>query len=212
VPKIKLAALVVPAAALLAILAAPATAATPTDKKIAALTKQVNALQKQVKTLSTQLAATRRELTINFGGDTCAVALLADIQLGTWSVIDQIAQATQGKTYFGQQTAVDDYKNCSFLAQPDVPRPGPQTPPGVRVVTRPLRPAPVPPSPMSRRCQLSVPMSPRKSRRDADSSLDLDPAPPYSARSLRKRTNPVRNGGPSRPARILTAQRLAKTS
>jgi hypothetical protein len=134
VPRIKLAALVVVAAAVLATLAAPATAATPTDRKIAALTKQVNALQKQVKTLSTQLAATRRELTINFGGDTCAVALLADIQVGTWGVIDQIAQATQGKTYFGQQTAVDDYKNCSFLAQPDVPRPGPQTPPTLRIL------------------------------------------------------------------------------
>ena len=121
-------------AALVAALAAPAGAATPTDRKIAALTKQVNALQKQVKSLSTQLTATRRELTINFGGDTCAVALLADIQMGTWSVIDQIAQATQGKTYFGQQPAVDDYKNCSFLAQPDVPRPGPQTPPSIRIL------------------------------------------------------------------------------
>ena len=131
-PKIILAALV--SATLFAALPAPATAATPTDKKIAALSKRVDALQKQVKTLSTQLAATRRELVINFGGDTCAVALLADIQIGTWGVIDQIAQATQGKTYFGQQTAVDDYKNCSFLAQPDVPRPGPQTPPTIRIL------------------------------------------------------------------------------
>ena len=103
-PRIRLAALL--ALVLLAALAGSAKAASPTDKKIAALTKQVNALQKQVKTLSTQLTATRRELTINFGGDTCAVALLADIQMGTWSVIDQIAQATQGKTYFGQQPAV----------------------------------------------------------------------------------------------------------
>ena len=111
-----------------------ARAASPTDKKIAALTKQVNARSKQVKTLTTQLTETRRELTINFAGDTCAAALLADVQIGTWTVIDQIAQAAQGKTYFGQQTAVDDYKNCSFLAQPSVPRPGPQTPPSIRIL------------------------------------------------------------------------------
>jgi hypothetical protein len=136
VNRIKLAALVavVLTLALLWARAAPASAATPTDRKIAALTKQVNALQKQVKTLTTQLTATRRELAINFGGDTCAVALLADLQIGTWAVVDQIAQATQAKTYFGQQTAVDDYKNCSFLAQPNVPRPGPQTPPSIRIL------------------------------------------------------------------------------
>ena len=134
--RIKLAALVA-AALTLAVFAARAQsahAASPTDKKIAALTKQVNALSKQVKTLTTQLTATRRELTINFGADTCSVALLADIQIGTWAVIDQIAQATQAKTYFGQQTAVDDFKNCSFLAQPEVPRPGPQTPPSIRIL------------------------------------------------------------------------------
>jgi hypothetical protein len=136
VNRIKVAALVVVALTLagFAARADAARAASPTDKKIAALTKQVNALQKQVKTLTTQLTATRRELVINFAGDTCSAALLADIQIGTWAVIDQIAQAAQGKTYFGQQTAVDDYKNCSFLAQPDVPRPAPQTPPSIRIL------------------------------------------------------------------------------
>ena len=134
--RIKLAAIV--AAALVVVLlgarAGSASAASPTDRKVAALAKQVTALQKQVKTLSTQLAATRRELVINFAGDTCAVALLADIQIGTWGVIDQIAQATQGKAYFGQQAAVNDFKNCSFLAQPDVPRPGAQNPPSIRIL------------------------------------------------------------------------------
>jgi hypothetical protein len=122
------------AALALAAGAGSAHAASPTDKKIAALTRQVNALRKQVKTLSTQVAAARRELVINYAGDTCSAALLSDLQLGTWAVIDQIAQATQGKTYFGQQTPVNDYKNCSLLAQPDVPRPGVQTPPSLRTL------------------------------------------------------------------------------
>ena len=135
-PRIRVAALAAVALvlALAGARAGSAQAASPADKKIAALAKQVNTLQKQVKSLSTRLAATRRELVINYAGDTCSAAMLADIQIGTWGVIDQIAQATQGKTYFGQQAAVNDYKNCSFLAQPDVPRPGPQTPPSIRIL------------------------------------------------------------------------------
>jgi hypothetical protein len=134
--RIKVAALLVVALTLAGFAgrAQSARAASPTDKKIAALTKQVNALSKRVKTLTTQLTETRRELVINFAGDTCAVALLADIQIGTWGVIDQIAQATQNTTYFGPQVAVSDFKNCSFLAQPDVPRPGPTTPPSIHIL------------------------------------------------------------------------------
>jgi hypothetical protein len=133
VSPIKLAAALA-AALTLAAGAGSARAASPTDKRIAALTKQVNALQKQVRALSTRLARNERELNINYAGDTCSAALLSDLQLGTWAVVDQIAQATQGRTYFGQQAPVSDFQNCSFLASPDVPRPAPQTPPSIRLL------------------------------------------------------------------------------
>ena len=135
--RIKLVALVAALVALatLAGHAAPAQAATPTAAKLAALTKKVNTLSRQVKTLQTQLIQTRRVVLVNFAAETCLAAMTADLIQGTWGVIDQIAQATQGgKTYFGQQTAVTDYNNCSFLAQPAVPRPGLAVPPSIRIL------------------------------------------------------------------------------
>jgi hypothetical protein len=134
--RIKLAALVAAllALAVLAGRAAPAQAASPDAKKIAALTKKVNALTKQVKTLQTQMTQTRRVIVVNFAAETCLAAMTADLIQGTWGVIDQIAQAAQGKTYFGQQTPANDYKNCSFLSQPSVPRPGATVPPSLRIL------------------------------------------------------------------------------
>ena len=134
--RIKLVALVAAlvAFAALAAHAAPAQAATPADKKIAALTKKVNALTKQVKTLQTQMAQTRQVVVVNFAAETCLAAMTADLIVGTWGVIDQVAQAAQGKTYFGQQAPVNDFSNCSFLAQPSVPRAGVQVPPSIRIL------------------------------------------------------------------------------
>src|SRR6187200_1108210 len=107
------------ALALLAILAPTASAARdPNAAKIAALQKQVKTLQKQVKTLTTRIADTEDQLEANFEGDTCLGAQTADLIQGTWGVIDQIAQALQARTYFGAQTAADDYQNCADLRQP----------------------------------------------------------------------------------------------
>jgi hypothetical protein len=123
---------IVLAAALAAFLvAAPQAAAArdPNAAKIATLQRQVKTLQKQVKTLQTRVARNEDELAANFEGDTCLGAQTADLIQGTWGVIDQIAQALQSRTYFGAQTAVDDYRNCDDLAQPDVPRQGIVIPP-----------------------------------------------------------------------------------
>ncbi len=119
------------AAALAAMLVAvpQAVAADPNAAKIATLQKQVKTLQKQVKTLTTRVARDEDEISVNFEGDTCLGAQTADLIQGTWGVIDQMAQALQSRTYFGAQTAVDDYANCNDLAQPDVPRQGIVVPP-----------------------------------------------------------------------------------
>src|SRR5215211_3324593 len=73
---------------------------------------KISTLQKQVKTLQARVVADERELGANFEGDTCLAAQTADLIQGTWGVIDQIAQALQARTYFGAQTAVDDFRNC----------------------------------------------------------------------------------------------------
>ena len=114
------------------------------DPQIAALTRQTKALQVQVKTLQGQMRTLQRrviadedQVTVNFEGDTCLGAQLADAIQGTWVTIDQLSAATQaGKTYFGSQAPVNDYNNCADLAKPEVPRPGITTPPTIN----PLRP------------------------------------------------------------------------
>jgi hypothetical protein len=95
------------------------------------LAAKVAVLQKQVKTLQRQLNDLRDQLDLNYEGDTCLGAQTADLIQSTWSVIDQIALSAQSKTYFGPQTAVNDYGNCADLAQPDVPRPGIRVPPTI---------------------------------------------------------------------------------
>ena len=104
-----------------AVLAAPATApAAPAPDKltrqVTALTKRVTALEKKVKTLQTQNrrleGAVGAALTVAF----CNVAVTADALQGTWTVIDQIAQPTLQRTFFGAQTAVNDPGNtCADL-------------------------------------------------------------------------------------------------
>ena len=109
------------------------------DPQIAALQRQTKALQAQVKTLQVQMRTLQRrvlddegQVSLNFEGDTCVGAQIADAIQGTWGTIDQLSAATQaGKTYFGPQTPVNDYSNCADLARPDVPRPGITVPPTI---------------------------------------------------------------------------------
>lgn len=114
-----------------------AVSAPSADPRVAALQKQVKALQKQVNQLQGHVVSDENQLSLNFEGDTCLGAQLADVIQGTWITIDQLSAATQaGKTYFGAQTPVTDYQNCADLAQPAVPRLGITTPPTIN----PLRP------------------------------------------------------------------------
>ncbi len=108
------------------VLALPATAGAA-DPRVAKLQKQVAALQKQTKKLSSQIKLLDDQMALNFEGDTCLAAQTADVVQGTWLVVDQAL----GRTIFGPQTQVSDYKNCANLAQPDVPRPGIMNPPRI---------------------------------------------------------------------------------
>jgi hypothetical protein len=133
-----LAALVVVATASVAVFQSRSTAnaSTTGDPRIAVLQKQVKTLQAQVKALQTQATQlakavhdTDGQIQLNFASDTCLGAQVADVIQGTWGVIDQIGQATQQKTYFGPQTQLSDYQNCSYLVSPSVPRPTLSVPP-----------------------------------------------------------------------------------
>ena len=115
------------------VLAVPAqgAAATPLERKVAALTKQVTTLQKQVKALQTLTRQLTGGIVINFAADTCHAAIVADTIQGTWAAIDAREQATGQQPIFGAQTPVNDYGNCAFLEQPAVPRAGIQNPPSI---------------------------------------------------------------------------------
>ena len=117
------------AAALAAlVVAAPASAAAP-DQRVVKLERQVKALTARVKTLETQNERLGRALSANFTADACLSAQTADLVQSTWSVIDQIAQAVQARTYFGPQNQISDGGNCGYLINPEVPRMGIRTPP-----------------------------------------------------------------------------------
>jgi endonuclease/exonuclease/phosphatase (EEP) superfamily protein YafD len=95
--------------ALVFVLAAPATAATPSPKKMAAqirvLQKQVKTLQKQVKKMSGTLAQTQ------------AVAIVALLYGGCASAATADAFAGSGNPgYAAPPNPVNDYQTCSDLS------------------------------------------------------------------------------------------------
>jgi hypothetical protein len=92
------------------------------QKQVATLTKEVKALQKWVpKSCTAKTCFTLPSLSANaaftYEVQICQQAVIADAFQGTWNVIDQIAQATQGgKSYFGAQTAISDKSSCSNVS------------------------------------------------------------------------------------------------
>jgi hypothetical protein len=77
-------------------LAAPVSAATPTQRQVKILQRQVKALQSQVKILQQQLTLRRRSnLSVFAGGayvyGACLTAATADAFQGTWEAIDRHA-------------------------------------------------------------------------------------------------------------------------
>jgi hypothetical protein len=105
-------ALVIALAALLAatLLAAPASGATPPERRLA---RQVKTLQKQVKALQRQM---RNVQSIAAGAivySACTTAATADAFQGTWEAIDR---DTAGPDLFQPQTPIADPLNsCSRL-------------------------------------------------------------------------------------------------
>ena len=109
-------ALAATAAALALVVAAPATAATPAEKRIAKLEAQTKALTKQVTALQKQVKQLTGFIVVNFAADACEATVAADAFTATWSAIDRIG-ATQATptTYFGPQPAIDDKESCKDL-------------------------------------------------------------------------------------------------
>jgi hypothetical protein len=99
-----------------AVLVAPAAAArkpSAAPPSQAALAKRVTTLEKKVTALTKQVTTLQRIAGASLAYTECSIGATADAFAGTWSVVDQVAQATQARTYFGAQPVVSDFNACA---------------------------------------------------------------------------------------------------
>jgi outer membrane murein-binding lipoprotein Lpp len=100
--------------------AAPASAATPGERRLA---RQVKTLQRQVTTLNRQVRTLRRQMretqSVAAGGiifAACSSAATADAFQGTWETIDQLAAGVGQPDRYPVPTAIADPLNsCQGL-------------------------------------------------------------------------------------------------
>jgi hypothetical protein len=108
--------------------AAPAPAATPTNKQLA---RQIKTLQKQVKALQTQVRTAQSIAAAAVTYSVCGVAVTADAFQGTWATIDDVSnRASAPRTIYGPQVAVNDFTACGAFRVTRAPA---QVPPNVSV-------------------------------------------------------------------------------
>lgn len=108
------------ALAVAGVLAAPSSAATPSNRKLAG---QVKILQRQVKILQGQVRTLRRQMRevqgVSAGAlafSACSTAATADALQGTWETIDETRTALSLPDRYPPQTAIGDPLNsCQLL-------------------------------------------------------------------------------------------------
>jgi hypothetical protein len=108
--------------------AAPAPAATPTNKQLA---RQIKTLQKQVKALQAQVRTSQSLAAAAVVYSVCGLAVTADAFQGTWATIDDVSnRASAPRTIYGAQQPVNDFTACSSFRVTRAPA---QVPPNVSV-------------------------------------------------------------------------------
>jgi hypothetical protein len=86
------------------------------DRKLNRLSARVTKLESRVKKLETTNRLLVRVAVYTLAGIACEAAITADVFQKTWGVIDEVAQTTMGRTYFGPQAPLNDQKGCSDLS------------------------------------------------------------------------------------------------
>jgi hypothetical protein len=110
-------------------MALSAPAPNPLAGRVSALEQQVKVLRKQLVATRSDLGRVKGDLAANYGADACMLALTGDVFQGTWSVIDQVSQATMSKVFFGPQSPLNDKGGCTRPTPPiGVTRPANQVP------------------------------------------------------------------------------------
>ena len=85
------------------------------DRKLKQLTTRVAKLETRVKNVEKTDRLLVRVAVYTLAGVACEAAISADVFQKTWGVIDEISQATMGRTYFGPQVPLNDQKGCTDL-------------------------------------------------------------------------------------------------
>jgi gas vesicle protein len=107
-----------------AMLAAPASGATPSERRLAkqitTLQKTVKKMQKQIKTLQTQVRNTQLTAAASLVYSACLTATTADAFQGTWETIDRVGAKLPAPNgpfdQYGVQTPVaDPINSCQSL-------------------------------------------------------------------------------------------------
>lgn len=86
------------------------------DRKLNRLTARVNKLDTRLKKVEKANTLLLRVAVYTLAGVACDAAIAADVFQRTWGAIDEIAQTTMGRTYFGPQAPLNDQRGCSDLS------------------------------------------------------------------------------------------------
>lgn len=86
------------------------------DQKLNRLSARVTKLDSRVKKLEKTNKLLVRVAVLTLAGVACEAAITADVIQKTWGVIDEIAQATLSRTYFGPQAPLNDQKSCTDIS------------------------------------------------------------------------------------------------
>ena len=118
-------------AAVVLVVAAPAGASSTKGPTLKSLAAQVKALQKQVTTLKKRAATDESVIGLTLEYSVCSTAVTADAFQDTFTGLDSYFTARSQPTYFGAQSAVNDYKACQDF---QVVRAHNQSPPNTNIL------------------------------------------------------------------------------
>jgi hypothetical protein len=86
------------------------------DRKVNRLSARVSKLETRVKKVEKTNRLLVRVAVITLAGVACDAAITADVIQKTWGVVDEIAQATLSRTYFGPQAPLNDQQGCKDIS------------------------------------------------------------------------------------------------
>lgn len=118
-------------AAIVLLVASPASAGSTKGPTLKSLQAQIKSLQKQVTTLKKKEALAESVIGLTLEYAVCSTAVTADTFQDSFTGLDGYFTARSQPTYFGAQTAVNDYKACTAF---EIVRAHNQSPPNTNIL------------------------------------------------------------------------------